>query len=386
MDRRDFLKAGAATGAAMSWSGCIGILGGNEDEGDGYAGEAVDPEEDDNTGSGHRVDFVDQAENLGQVAESYSSEKEYDKIANNYPEGDWQEMDDNDLNVARNTLSDNDSSIEEIRLHVEQEIQNSTEDEPDERAMMRGIGLGIKDDTLVAGSVDAANILKPLAERFSDEYLENNTFEAWITAATIPATEGRFAHLPITIAYEHYGEIRTDYVEDGVPDAPGIGENAEAIRSPEESVYADPDEREMVTGHEYRKALEMAQNGQIEEEGRAYSVRAISTALLTSIWNMVDSAQNDLNFDNPPPNGLVTHVSQDFGESAEDAFYSLDEQKLEYMENIGRGMQLFYEEHGGRANLAVGGTVEEPEFYVFPDSNKDEAWNFEYDDISELTA
>ena len=201
-----------------------------------------------------------------------------------------------------------------------------------------------------------------------------------------PATEGRFAHLPITIAYQHEGEMRIDYVEDGVPDAPGIGENAEAIRVPEESVYADPDEREMVTGHEYRKALEMSQNGQIEQEGRAHPVRAISTGLLASMRNRIDSAFNDdFSTSEIPPHGLVTHVSQEFGESVEDAFYSLDEQKLEYMENIGKGVQLFYEEHGGRANLAVGGTVEEPEFYVFPDSNKDEAWNFEYDDISELT-
>jgi len=385
MDRRDFLKAGAATGAAMSWSGCLGTPGGNEDEGDGYAGKRVDPNEDDNSGSGHRVDFVDQAENLGQVAESYSSEKEYDKIVNDYSEEEWQEMDSNDLDVARNTLSNNDSSIDEIRPHVEQEIQNSTEDEPDERAMMRGIGKGINDESLVSNSFDSANILRPLAEKFSDEYLENDVFEAWITSATIPATEGAFSHLPITVAYSNNGEIRRDYVEDGVPDAPGIGENAEAIRSPEKSVYADPDERQMVTGHEYRKALEMAQNGNIEREDNDHPIRAISRGLVGNLWSIVDSGRNDISYENPPPHGLVTHVSQEFGESIEDAFYSLDEQKLEYMENIGRGMQLFYEEHGGRANLAVGGTLEEPEFYIFPDSNKDEAWKFKYDDISELT-
>jgi hypothetical protein len=387
MERRDFLKVGAAAGATMSWSGCLGILGGNEDDGgDGYAGEPVDPDADDDTGSGHRIDFVDQAETLGQVGEGYSSDNEYDTIVNNYSEEDWQEMDNNDLDVARHTLSNNDSSIEEIRPHVEQEIQNSPENEPDEKAMMRGIGIGINDESLVANSFDSENILRPLAEKFSDEYLENDTFEAWITAATIPATEGRFAHLPITIAYEHEGGLRRDYVEDAVPSAPGIGEDGEAIRSPEEAVYSDPDEREMVTGHEYRKALEMAQNGQIEQEGRAHPVRAISTGLIESMKNMVDSAQNDTNFDNPPPNGLVTHVSQEFGESVEDAFYDLDEQKLEYMENIGKATQLFYEEHGGRANLAIGGTLEQPEFYKFADAKKEQAWNFNYDDISELVA
>jgi hypothetical protein len=54
------------------------------------------------------------------------------------------------------------------------------------------------------------------------------------------------------------------------------------------------------------------------------------------------------------------------------------------MENIGRGMQLFYEEYDGRSNLAVGGTLEEPEFYEFPDGMKDRLWNFEYNSLAEL--
>mgnify|MGYP006274835835 CR=1 FL=1 len=323
MNRRRFLARSAVTGSLLSVSGCLGITGNNGGGGgsnDGYAGEPVDPNADDDTGSGHRVDFVDDAETLGQVAGNYNSEYEYDEIVNEYSEDDWQEMDDNDVAVARNTLSNNDSSIDEIRPHVEQEIQNSPETEPTERALMRGIGLGIKDDTLIAGSVDAANVLKPLAEMFSSEYLDNDVFEAWITSATMPATEGAFAHLPITIAYTHDGEIRTEYIEDGVPDAPGIGENGQAISRPPESVYADPDERELVTGHEYRKALEMAQNGQIEQEGRVHPVRAISSDLLSSMRNMVDSAFNDgFSTDEIPPDGLVTHVSQEFGKSVEAA-------------------------------------------------------------------
>jgi hypothetical protein len=63
--------------------------------------------------------LVDQAETLGQVGEGYSSDNDYDTIVNNYSEEDWQEMDNNDLDVARHTLSNNDSSIEEIRPHVE---------------------------------------------------------------------------------------------------------------------------------------------------------------------------------------------------------------------------------------------------------------------------
>jgi hypothetical protein len=390
MKRRRFLQTTGLAGLA-SLSGCAGILEGKDD--DGYAGEPADMEEmkPENL---FRVDFHDQADNLGQLDRG-DTESEADDIVNNHSEGEWQEMDNNDLGVAERILSNNDSSIEEIRPWVEDALNRElnepqieswdsppSEDEPDERALMYGIGQGLREETLISDSYDSANVLKPLVEKFSEEYLDNEIFEAWITGATIPATEGRFAHLPITMAYDNEGELRADYVEDGVPGTAGIGEKA--IRSPEESIYSNPDAREYVTGHEYSKALEMAQNGKIEQEGRAHPVRAISTGLLTSMWNMVDSAQNDLNFDSPPPNGLVTHVDPGFGRSVEDAFYDLDEEKLQYMENIGRGMQLFYEEHDGRTNLAVGGTLEEPEFYEFSDGLKETLWNFEYDSLAEL--
>lgn len=382
MRRRRFVRVGAFTGLTAT-TGCLGLLRSRDDTG---PAEGVERDESNTSGDGsaYRIDFVDRAGTLGQVAQPETIENEFNNIVNEYAEADWQAMDDNDLQVARSTLESNDSSIDELRPHVGQEIQDSPESEPTERALMRGIGLGIKDDTLMSGSVDAANVLKPLAEKFSTEFLNNGVFEAWITAAVMPATEGRFAHLPITIAYEHNGEIRKDYVEDGVPDAPGLGENATAIRSPKESVYANPDERDMVTGFEYRKALQMAQNGQLEKEGRADPVRAASTGLLTALWNIVDSSQNDISYENPPPNGLVTHVSREFGRSVEDAFDDLTERRLGYMENVGRGMQLFYERFDGRSNLAVGGTLDTPEFYIFPDSMKETAWNFEYDDISEL--
>jgi hypothetical protein len=170
-----------------------------------------------------------------------------------------------------------------------------------------------------------------------------------------------------------------------VPFALGLGGDGQAIRSPEESVYSDEDEREMVTGHEYSKALEMAQNGNIELEGRANPVRAISTGMLSTLWNMADSAKNDISLEELPGDGLITHVSQSFGNSVEEAFYDLDEDKLDYMRNIGRGMQLFYEDRGGSAGLAVGGTLESPEFYQIPADMRDNLWNFEYGgDLSEL--
>jgi hypothetical protein len=83
--------------------------------------------------------------------------------------------------------------------------------------------------------------------------------------------------------------------------------------------------------------------------------------------------------------GLKTHVSRSFGSSLEEAFYDLDAEKLQQMENIGRGIQLFYEDRGGTAGLAVGGTLEQPEFYEFDNENEQTLWNFEYGgDLSTL--
>jgi hypothetical protein len=261
-------------------------------------------------------------------------------------------------------------------------------EEPDERAIMYGIGKGINSETMIGNSVDAAETIKPLAEKFASEYLDNDAFEAWITSATMPVTEGKFTHLPISMAYSTEEGFNADYVEDGAPDTPGLPEGSQAIRSAEEAVYANPEMLEYVTGFEYEKALRAAEQGIIEqEEGRGdeiHPTRAISTALLGDLWSMVDSTRNDLSYESGPPNGIVTHTSKEFGRSVGEAFDNLDAEKLQYMENIGRGIQLFYENNDLRTNLAVGGTLEEPEFYEFSDGMKEKLWNFNYDSLSEL--
>jgi hypothetical protein len=395
MERRDFLE-GLGLAGLTGLAGCSGVPGGDSGGDVQKTPEGWEPE--DVVHEMHRIDFKDRAGTLGQVANT-TTESEADDISNNYSEGDWQEMNDNDLDNAARILENNDSSVEKIRPWVEQALDRELEgypdiesadappgpEEPDERAIMYGIGMGMEEETAISSSFDSANVLKPLAEHFAEEYLDNEVVETWITSSAIPATENEFAHLPVTMAYEHEGEVKRDYVEPAVPHAISLGDDPQAIRSPEESVYAAEDAREFVTGHEYRKALEMAQNGNIRREENDHPIRAISRVLLGNTWSIVDSARNDISYENPPPHGLVTHVSQEFGRSVEDAFYDLDEEKLQYMGNIGRGMQLFYEEFDGRTNLAVGGTLEEPAFYEFPDGMKEKLWNFRYDgDLSEL--
>jgi hypothetical protein len=394
MKRRTCLRTGAVAGLTVT-AGCLGFGDGGDRGDDDQVGHRIT----DGGGEGqyllNRVDFVDQAGTLGQL-DHMENDKEVDNLVNTYSEEEWQRMDANDLDVARRTLENNDSSVEQIRPWVEDTLDRKLEgypdlesvdappgpEEPDERAIMYGIGMGMGEESAISNSFDSAHVLKPLAEHFAGKYLNNDVFETWITGAAIPATQNEFAHLPVTMAYSHGGEIRRDYVEDAVPDTAGIGEHA--IRSPEESIYSDEDAREYVTGHEYSKALEMAQNGNIRREEYDHPIRAISRNLLGNMWGMVDSARNDISYESPPPNGLVNFVSKEFGRSVEDAFYDLDERKLQYMENIGRGMQLFYEEHTGRTNLAVGGTLEKPAFYEFPDEMKEQLWNFEYDSLAEL--
>lgn len=398
MNRRAFLAHSAAASSIIAVSGCLGSLTGGNDEEEEQVGHRITDEGDsDYHYLLNRIDFVDQAGTLGQLAHM-ENDKEVDDLVNTYSEADWQRMGDNDLDVARRTLENNDSNVEQIKPWVEDALDRELEgypdlesvdappgsDEPDERAIMYGIGMGMGEESAISNSFDSAHVLKPLAEKFAAEYLDTNIFEAWITGSAKPATDVAFAHLIITIVYEADGRLRRDYIEPAVPDAPGLGDDPHAIRSPEESIYSDENELEYVTGNEYRKALEMAQNGHVKQEEHDHPVRAISRNLLGNMWSMVDSARNDISYDSPPPHGLVCFVSKEFGRSVEDAFYGLDEQKLAYMRNIGKGMQLFYEEHTGRTNLAVGGTLQKPVFYEFPDEMKDRLWNFEYDTLAEL--
>jgi len=386
MNRRAFLASTAATGSVIAVSGCLGRLrGGGDDTG---MAEGVSRDESNSPGYGgaYRIYFDDQTGTLGQVAQPQPDD-DYN-IVNQYSEDDWKEMDDNDLQVARKEIEDSGrGGIDALRPYVKDELEQSPADEADVRALPRGIGIGMNEETGISDSFSTANVMKPAIGEFAREYLDSDV-QAWITGTTLPVTEGRFVHLIVTIAYsDEAGNLKEDYVEPSAPDTTSDAIKT-AVRSPENSVYSQTNDEDMeyVTGHEYRKALEMAQSGQIEKEGRAHPVRAISTNLLSNMWSMVDSGKNDISWENPPPNGLITHVSQEFGRSVEDAFYDLTEQRLGYMENIGRGMQLFYEKFDGRSNLAVGGTLDTPEFYLFPDSEKETAWNFEYDDISELVA
>jgi hypothetical protein len=102
-----------------------------------------------------------------------------------------------------------------------------------------------------------------------------------------------------------------------------------------------------------------------------HPTRAISTALLGDLWSIVDSTRNDLSYENGPPNGLVTHVSKEFGRSIDEAVTNPNAEKIQDMENVGRSIQLFYENKDLRSNLAVGGALEQPSFYEFPDGMKD---------------
>jgi len=111
--------------------------------------------------------------------------------------------------------------------------------------------------------------------------------------------------------------------------------------------------------------MEAAREGLIEQEERVDPMRGVSSAVVANMWNMVDSAHNDFSFENPPPHGNVVAVSPEFGESFENAFYNnWNEETRHQMENIGRAVQVVYEEDG-HEYLGFGGTLEKPEIYRF---------------------
>lgn len=154
MKRRTFLRTGAVAGLTVT-AGCLGL--GGSDDGDDIGHRITDE-----GGGGefvtNRVDFIDQAGTLGQL-DHLENDVDADDLVNTYSEDEWQRMNDNDLDNAQRILENNDSSVEQIRPYVEQALAREltpdvdhwhappAPEEPDERAIMYGIGVGMGEES-----------------------------------------------------------------------------------------------------------------------------------------------------------------------------------------------------------------------------------------------
>jgi len=282
-------------------------------------------------------------------------------------------------------------------------------DLPDAEKLVWAVGLANNQLDLSSSSAGAHDIVLPVVQHFHDEVLDGESHLNTISTGSMePETKRDFTHLMGTLTYEdENGELNLRYFE------PTIGGGTpefmpQVIRHPEESIYADSEANDAVTAYEYSKAVELLENNLIEttRPGRA----AISGTLLADLWGYVDASgmgsesdhpetyeQNGVRSDTPlPPNfkeiyeelqgedGYPVTVSPDFGQSVEENFDDYDREVEQKFENIGRGIQNFYEEYGGMAPLGLGGTVDEPEFYRLGIDKMKEAWETDYNQLSEL--
>lgn len=382
-------------------SGCLDLLrSGPEGENNDGDGVSVGQDRNDNPevkDFGYRIDFQDQTGALGHVAQQdYSTDEVYDDLVNEKSEAEWQELDRNDVNRAQTVMDNNDTSIEEIRPWVERALNRNLEEpdietmdsppgegDPDETAIIYGVGMGINNESLISSSLRAAEVIVPLVEKFSQEYLDERA-ENWILMSAFPETEMEFAHSTMPLAYEHEGEYRMDLVEPAVPDT--IRGTDHAIRDAENSVYAGENEN-FVTPFDFSKAQQMAKEDKLEKSDRGtHPYRAVSAGITAGLSNMVDNAQNDTNMSEVPSNGILSAVSESFGNSIQDAYYNPTGEKVQQMKNVGRAITLFYDEKGWNSELGIGGTLENPEIYDLNEDGIQRAWEkYGELDMSEFT-
>jgi len=301
-------------------------------------------------------------------------------------------------NPEENPSEYNNASIRHVR----------ESDLPRAEKLVWAVGMGNNTLDLSSSSAGAHDIVLPTVEYFHRELLDGGRHLNTISTGSMePETKRDFTHLMGTLSYEdENGDLNLRYFE------PTLGGGTpefmpQVIRPPEESIYVDPEADDAVTAFEYTKATEMAGTGLIEHNNPE---KHVDNNLLGNLWGYVDAAgmgsesdhpetyeQNGVQSSNPlPPNfqevyrelrgqdGFPVTVSPGFGHSVETDFDNYDREVEAKFESIGRGIQIFYEEHGMMAPLGLGGTVDEPAFYRLSIDKMKEAWNTDYEQLSEI--
>jgi hypothetical protein len=284
-------------------------------------------------------------------------------------------------------------------------VRNS--DLPEAEKLVWAVGMSNQALDLSSSSAGAHDILLPTVEHFQKELLDGKHLNTISTGSMEPETKRDFTHLIGTLTYEDENdELNLRYFE------PTLGGGTpefmpQVMRHPSNSIYSDPQRNDAVTAFEYSKAKELAENGLIEHDNPE---KHVDNNLMFNLWGYVDAAgmgsesdhpetyeQNGVSSSNPlPPNfqeiyselggqdGFPVTVSPSFGHSVEEEFDNYGRDVEEKFESIGRGIQNFYEEFGMMTPLGLGGTVDDPEFYKLGIDKMKEAWETDYEDLSEL--
>jgi hypothetical protein len=194
---------------------------------------------------------------------------------------------------------------------------------------------------------------------------------------TNPETHGSFSVHNFAASYEHQGGAVNDWVDIGhIPSAQRV-ENPENqdlvpggvdVRDPWDTIYAQNEELEWLGAYQFEKMVTAANEGMVEQDeafNPGHPMHSISNNILYYTTKMVDPADDDYEIESIPPNGLITAITPEFGNSLESAFYdNWDDKKRQMMENIGRATSRFFEVEGSGGYLGVDGTLEQPEFYI----------------------
>jgi len=195
-----------------------------------------------------------------------------------------------------------------------------------------------------------------------------------------------FVHMPALLQYNKDGKTEVKYTE--LTQATLANRFWRSIRDPEDSKYrASLDQDTMkhggfpehfVTALDYTKARELElRNEDIlgfgpnpgpsdnDYESLGDEIGQFLTQLVDDMY--ITGYQEDdqeINPDIDRPDDVTeghTLVSDEFGESLEEYVVDPDPETREYVENIGRGIYTIRQEQGWDTDLALTGTIEDPE-------------------------
>jgi len=412
--RRELLQL-LASGVTV---GTIGLAGCSS------SANQTEPQEEEQEPQTGQIYFQDQTGTLGHLAEpsNPANAEDWQVISNDLSEDDWQEKQENDIWQIERRQIDNEQvglnkSVDEYVQRAEEIFLNeefnhdypkmfdiSAED--DEVTFTRALIKSVQEDPAVDTSGLADDVIANLAEHAATQIdaVDFNDYKL----STVPATESiadfqstspnkgapvgglvnsSFTHMSAVLQYNKNGETEVKYTE--LTDHLSAQRFFESIRDPERSKYQSGIDEEEFTdyGHQdseffgygvpehFVTALDYTKVRELEERdedilgfGEAWGTSdnqwSLGDEIAQFLHELVDDAygtvnNSDVNAEEPGYGNTV--VSDEFGESLEEYVLDPDPETRQYMENIGRGLYTIRQNQGWDTNLALTGTLENPE-------------------------
>jgi len=413
--RRNLLKGIGAAGVAAT-AGCIGGDGDNEENQE----ETEKPQ----TGQIYFQDQTGTLGHLSNENPPENAE-DWQIIRNELTEDEWQEKQENDISQIEKRQIEGEGglnkSVDEYVQRAEEIFLNEEFNhdypkmfdipaEDDEVTFTRALIKSVQEDPAVDSSGLADDVIANLAEHAATQIdaVDFNDYKL----STVPATESiaesqhtspnkgapygntvnsSFTHMPAVLQYNKNGETEVKYTELTSPIIDG--RFFKSIRNPENSKYQSGTDEEdftdyghpdsdsfgygipehFVTALDYTKVRELEQRdedilgfGQNRgpSDNNQWSVGDEISQFLHELVDDIHGAVNnpDVDYDKDADYEYGrTVVSDEFGESLEEYVLDPEPETRQYMENIGRGLYQIRQQEGWDTNLALTGTLENPE-------------------------